>query len=226
MKDKINKNNPKFKGKISEGMFRWSASRPLDSKCYLRLYFNHGRIYALVQQLPGFNGCSIVNGAEDIAKDVLQLCREDLGLKSVNNLKFLQFIPKEANTAWEDEYSLVHFDWNGKWFSNPRTHHLSYEMVWRLLGERPPKSLLQDKPETFTEEERQRIYGFLSICLKEEDVPERVKASDPSEFYLFRQDRDGYYVLINHKAGVTLYITMGGELFKVFEKDKIHSSQP
>ena len=205
--------NPKFKGKISEGMFRWSAERTLDSKCYLRLYFNHGRIYALVQQLRGLTGRGIRLGAEDIAANVFQMCREDHGLKSVNDFKFLQFIPKESNSIWADDYTLVRFDWDGKRFLNAQWDPLSYELVWRLIGERPPKSLLKDVLNDFTDEERVTISAMLSKCLKEETLPEKLKFSDPSDFYLVEQTQDGLYHLFDNVKRNILYLTPGGELF-------------
>ena len=194
-------------------MFRWSANKTLDSKCFLRLYSNHGRIYALAQQLRGAADQGVSYGAEEIAKNVFKICQKNHGLKSVNNFKFIQYIPKEANNVWEDRYSLVRFDWKGKSFSNPQWDPLSYEMVWRLLGERPPQSLLKDYSYVFTDEEMEKIFAMLANCLKEETLPERFKFYDPSEFYLECLDKDGLYRFIHHAEREFLNMSQGGELF-------------
>jgi hypothetical protein len=130
--------------KISEGVLRWSLFKPLDSKCFLRLYSNQGRIIALVQQLPIHSGCSISNGAEEIATLVFGICQKEVGLKLVNDFQFIRFYPKEVNTILEDNYALVHFDWDGKKFSNPEWERISYEIVGLLTGEHVPYSQQQE----------------------------------------------------------------------------------
>ena len=211
---------PKFKGKFYEGLIRWSLMKEFDSKFYLRLYSNHGRIYAIAQQLPGFTGCSVANGAEEIATLVFKMCQKDFGLKSVDDFVFIKFYPKEANTVWKDEYILTLFDWDGNKFSNPENHWQDYETVMWAIGENPPASLLCDDPFNFSEEEQVSIYALLSKCLKEAPLPDYARNQDLSEFYLFRQDADGYFVFINHKAEFSLYVTMGGELLGFYEGKK------
>ena len=131
-------------GKISEGVFRWSLFKPLDSKCFLKLYSNQGRIIALVQQLPIPSGCSISNGAEEIATLVFGICQKEHGLKSVNDFQFIRFYLKEVNSIPKDKYALVHFDWDGKKFSNPEWEPISYEMVGLLTGELFPFTQQQE----------------------------------------------------------------------------------
>lgn len=136
--------SPEFKGKISEGVFHWSLFKALDSKCHLKLYSNQGQIIALVQQLPIPGGCSISNGAEEIATLVFGICHKEHGLKSVKDFQFIRFYPKEVNSIPRDNYALVRFDWDGKKFTNPEWEPISYEMVGLLTGELFPFTQQQE----------------------------------------------------------------------------------
>jgi hypothetical protein len=125
-----------------------------NSKCYLQVFYNDGRVIAIASDLGPETGTSITNSAAALATmafNYVELIRGRNLFSFFGNNPTEDRILSPSDFVWIERYpggvykdrpmdtfDLVSFEWNGKSFINPAWKPLQIETVERLIGEPIP----------------------------------------------------------------------------------------